>query len=184
LPAAGLLKACGRAACWGLVGVSSTLLLALGIGPRTGLYRTLTVLSGSMTPGIPVGAVVIDSPERPQDLRVGQVITYQIPVDDHRVVSHRVVKILAGGPTPVVQTKGDANASPDPWMAQLGGSVVWRVRATIPKLGLAIVALRTPAARRVFLLVIPVLLAAVWLGDIWRWPERLTAGRRHAPAGA
>ena len=37
----------------------------------------LTVLTGSMTPEIPVGSVVIDRPVDPGMLKVGDVATYQ-----------------------------------------------------------------------------------------------------------
>ena len=36
-------------------------------------------------------------------------------IDNHYVVSHRVVKVFEGGDRPVFQTKGDANDAPDPW---------------------------------------------------------------------
>jgi signal peptidase len=152
-------------------------LLLLGVGPRTGLYRTLTVLSGSMKPGIPVGAVAIDTPEKPSQLKVGQIITYQIPILDHRIVSHRVVKILSGGARPVFQTKGDANSAPDPWTAQSDGSTLWRVRAAVPLAGKVILALRTPLLRRVLVWAIPAFLALIWLVDIWREPTPRTPRR-------
>lgn len=159
---------------------SFTALVALGVGPRTGLYRTLTVLSGSMKPGIPVGSVVIDTPEKPPDIRVGQIVTYQIPVLDHHVVSHRVVKIVSGGPRPVFQTKGDANGAPDPWTAQTDGSGLWRVRAVVPWAGWAILALRKPVVQHVLVWVLPAILGLVWLLNIWRRPAsriRPEAGR-------
>ena len=78
----------------------------LGIGPRTGLYRTVTVLSGSMRPHIPAGAVLVETPMPGRDPRVGQVVTYAIPVDDHRIVTHRVVGIVSGGRSPGVRDEG------------------------------------------------------------------------------
>jgi signal peptidase len=125
-----------------------------------------------MEPRIPVGSVVIDVPERPTAIRVGQVLTYEIPVLDHRVVSHRVVKIVSGGDRPVFTTKGDANAAPDPWLAQAGGSTLWRVRAVVPWAGWALRALRQTAVRRSLMWALPALLAAIWISDIWRKPDR------------
>jgi len=67
-----LVSCAASIAVW-MVGIACvSLLLAVGLGPRTGHYRTLTVLSGSMTPRIPVGALVVVTPERPDQLRVGQ----------------------------------------------------------------------------------------------------------------
>jgi signal peptidase len=147
------------------------LLVVLGIGPRTGRYSTLTVLSGSMRPGIPVGAVVLDTPQAPTALRVGQIITYAIPVDDHHVISHRVVKIVSGGTRPVFVTKGDANNAADPWQAQANGETMWRVRAVIPGLGTAIHWLRRPIVHQIGVLVFPTMLAVSCLISIWRADE-------------
>ncbi|MDQ1536902.1 MAG: signal peptidase [Actinomycetota bacterium] len=147
--------------CFGLLGF-------LGIGPHTGLYRTVTVLSGSMRPGIPEGAVLVETPIPGRDLRVGQVVTYTIPVDDHRVVTHRVVRIVSGGAHPVFQTKGDANDTADPWQEQVTGADVWQVRAVVPGLGFGIHWLRVPAVQVVGVFVLPAFLAVCWVIGIWR----------------
>ena len=153
---------------WLAMSVAFALLLALGVGPRFGAYRTVTVLTGSMNPSIPAGSVVVVTPQSPRDIRIGQVITYQIPAEDHRIVSHRVVKVTDPGDHPVIQTKGDANNGPDPWLARISDRTVWRVRFTIPMLGRAIIGLRSPLAHRLTVLVLPAILALIWLRDIWR----------------
>lgn len=139
----------------------------LAVGPRTGRYQTATVLTASMRPTMPEGSMVVTTPVRPADLRVGDVITYRIPVEDRRIVTHRVVEIHEPGPTPVVRTKGDANNGPDPWTARLKGGSVWKARAAVPKVGYATVWLREPKVRTLFVLFVPFLLAALWLKDIW-----------------
>ncbi|HYR61810.1 MAG TPA: signal peptidase I [Actinomycetota bacterium] len=151
---------------------SFAILLALGLGPRTGWYRTLTVLSGSMTPRIPVGSVVIVTPEAPSEVRVGQVITYQIPVLDHHVVSHRVVKVISGGGHPVLQTKGDANAAPDPWIFQVTDTRIWHVQGVVPGLGWMIIAVHQPWLHTASLYGIPALIAIVWIAHIWTTPSK------------
>ena len=151
--------------------VAALALVGLGLLPRLGFYRPLTVLSGSMRPVFAPGDVVVVTPERLRDLRAGQIITYQIPISDHHVETHRVVRILRGGDHPVVITKGDANRTADPWKAQLRGDKVWRYRFRIPLLGRAIVVLREPLAHKLTVLLLPVLLALYWLVGIWRRPE-------------
>ena len=155
---------------WCLLIAAGALLALIGIGPHIGRYETLSVLSGSMRPGIPVGAMVVVTPESPRDLRVGQIITYQIPVDDHRVVSHRVVKVVKGAGTnhPVFQTKGDANNAPDTWLAQVSGTTVWQVRYSVPGVGRLISVLRRPGVHTGAVRVVPALLAVLWLIGIWR----------------
>ena len=52
------------------------------------------------------------TPEATADVRVGEVISYKIPVEDHHVETHRIVRIISAGRHPVVVTKGDANTAP------------------------------------------------------------------------
>src|ERR671928_1524537 len=124
--------------------IACVALVGLGLLPRTGWYRPVTVLSGSMRPAFAPGDMVVVTPEPSRDVRVGQVISYRIPVGDHHVQSHRVIKIVRGGAHPLVRTKGDANNAADPWTAELHGTTVWRVRGVVPKLGWAIFWFRSP----------------------------------------
>ena len=146
-------------------------LVFFGIGPHLLPYRTETVLSGSMVPHFSPGDVVVVTPEAPQSLRVGQVITYNVPAPPHEPVTHRVVAILRHGDHPVFRTKGDANSAPDPWTARLDGSPVWRQRWVIPDAGWIIQWLRQPDARYPLAVGIPVLLCLLWLREIWARPE-------------
>lgn len=153
-----------------VLGFALLALVLLGLLPNLGWYRTETVLSGSMKPYFSPGDIVVVTPEATRDVRVGQVISYHIPVGDHHVQSHRVIEVVRGGDHPLVRTKGDANASPDPWTARLNGGTAWQVRAVVPKAGWAIVWLRTPAIRRVAIFALPLLLAILGLLRIWRVP--------------
>src|SRR3546814_18384504 len=63
---------------------------------------------------------------------------------DRRLVVHRVVRVVRAGEHPVVQTGGDANDAPDPWLARLPDGAVWPVRAEVPHLGHVLLLLRTP----------------------------------------
>ena len=80
------------------------------------------------------------------------------------------MKVLRGGEHPVVQTKGDANDSIDPWKARLDGTTAWQVRAVAPNLGWLIVWLRTPTVRNLTVFGAPLLLAVLGLWRIWRDP--------------
>lgn len=164
----GLLRRLAGVAAWALVLACAAFFLAVGVGPRTGRYGTLTVLSGSMRPTIPEGSVVLVTPLDPSDIRVGQVLTYAIPEGDRRVVSHRVVEIVEGGDRPVVRTQGDANDAPDPWLAKVDGDTAWQVRHAVPGAGYLINWLRQPLVHQVSVWLFPALLAVVCLVDIWR----------------
>ena len=143
-------------------------LVAVAVGPRLGLYRMETVLSGSMQPTFSPGDVIIVTPEPVTAVRPGQVISYQIPIGDHHVESHRVVRVVARGAHPVIITKGDNNAEADPWRAQLTSGTAWRERLVIPGVGRLIIWMRQPLVQRICVLVIPILLAVWWLVGIWR----------------
>jgi signal peptidase len=163
-------KAIVRLLAAGFAASALLLLLVVGIGPRTGRYQTATVLTGSMRPTMPEGSVVLATPMAARDVRVGDVITYRIPVEDRRIVTHRVVEVVREGNRPVVRTKGDANKDPDTWVAELTGATVWKVRASVPKAGYVFEWLRRPQARQLLVFVVPLLLAFLLLRDIWRRP--------------
>lgn len=154
----------------GALAVACVALLALGVVPRAGWYRPVTVLSGSMKPTFAPGDMVIVTPEPIRNVRVGQIISYRIPVGDHHVQSHRIVKIVRGGAHPIVRTKGDANNTVDPWNAELHGTTVWRVRGVVPKLGWAVFWFRSPLMHSLTVLLAPLLLALLGVMQIWRRP--------------
>ena len=154
-----------------VVAAACLALLIFGIGPRTGAYRTLTVLSGSMRPLFGAGDIVVATPEPARDLRVGQVITYSIPVGDHHVETHRVIRILKQGDHPVIWTKGDANPIRDPWTARLSQPTIWHQRWVIPYAGYAVIWLREPVVRTMLVVLTPLLVAIFWLYEIWRPDE-------------
>jgi len=85
----------------------------LVIIPRATHGTALTVLTGSMTPGIPVGSVVIDRPVDPGTLKVGDVATYQKAPGVDEFITHRIVKIDASTNPATFTFKGDANRGPD-----------------------------------------------------------------------
>src|SRR5947209_17075327 len=77
----------------GVTGLAVGLFLLLAVGPHLLGYRTMTMLTGSMAPQIDPGDVVVSTPVAVQELTAGMVISYHIPIDDHRVVTHRVVAV-------------------------------------------------------------------------------------------
>src|SRR3954453_16617326 len=116
----------------GLMAVAVLAFAVLAIGPHVLGYRTMTMLTGSMSPQIDPGDVVVSPPLDVQDVTEGMVISYHIPIDDHRVVTHRVTSVQHDSDgTVTVQTKGDANTAVDPWQATLQGQTAYQVRAVI-----------------------------------------------------
>jgi signal peptidase I len=162
----------GRLTPWlvrGVLGLAILAFAGLAVGPHVFGYRTMTMLTGSMAPEIEPGDVTVVTPIAVSDVTEGMVISYHIPIDDHRVVTHRVVSVErdpAG--TVSVQTKGDANAAADPWTATLEGDTAYQVRAVVPVLGHVIQALRAPIVTQALLYGAPTLLVGWLLLTIWR----------------
>jgi signal peptidase len=146
--------------------------LFFAIGPRFFGYQTATMLTGSMAPGIVPGDVVVTTLQPVSGIAVGDVISYHIPVEDHRVETHRVVEVIRGadGAT-AVRTKGDANEAVDPWTATLDGDSVYEVAAVIPQVGNAIRMLRTPMVSHILVYGIPAVLVGALLLMIWSRPD-------------
>ncbi len=94
-------------------------------------YRLYAVKTGSMTPGLPVGSLLVDAPARAPYHR-GDIVTVERPEDAmNPVVTHRVFAVGAAGN---IRTKGDANPEPDVFVAKRA-NVIGEVVAHVPKGG-------------------------------------------------
>ncbi len=78
----------------------------------TGSERALVVLSGSMTPLMLVGDLIIVEAISPDELTVGEVIAFKDPGGKDTFVTHRIINIKEGEER-VFKTKGDANEEED-----------------------------------------------------------------------
>ncbi len=91
----------------------------------------LAILSGSMAPTMPAGALAVVRPVDVTHVRIGDVLTYQAEPDDPTLVTHRVIAVSRdadGGVSLIL--KGDANDAPDDRPVrpeQVQGSVVYAV---------------------------------------------------------
>jgi len=141
---------------------------ALVLGPLTGRYRMLTVLTASMRPTYAPGSIVIAAPEPIDQIANGDVITYSIPVEDHRIVTHRVVEVVRPG---VIRTRGDANNTDDPWIARLHGSTVWKVRGRVPLAGYLIQGARHLSFGAGAAVLATMVATLIGLRSIWRRPS-------------
>ncbi|KQS58408.1 hypothetical protein ASG36_10025 [Geodermatophilus sp. Leaf369] len=162
-------RAAGRGLADLVVLVAVLAFCFLAAGPHLLGYRTVTMLTASMAPGIEPGDVVVALPIPVAEVEPGMVITYAIPIGDRRVVSHRVVSVdRAVDGTTTIQTQGDANDGLDPWQATLDGDTAWQVRAVVPHLGSAIALLRSPVLTQTLVWVVPAVLVGWALLGIWR----------------
>lgn len=100
-----------------------------------GSLHFLTVLSGSMTPAISPGDIVVSQYVDPETIKVDDIITFQHPDQkDTESVTHRVINISNQDGQSAFYTKGDANENPD--LNQVDAeNVIGKVVFVIPLLG-------------------------------------------------
>lgn len=159
--------------------------LFFAIGPRFLGYQTATMLTGSMAPGIMPGDVVVTTLQPVSEIEVGDVISYHIPVEDHRVETHRVIEVVRGADgSTAVRTKGDANEAVDPWVATLDGDYVYEQAFIIPGIGEVIRTLRTPIVSTILVYGAPAVLVVGLLTMIWGRPATVPADAAGRVAGA
>lgn len=159
------------------------LLAAVLVGAALG-YRAIDVKSGSMTPALRVGDLIISKAVRPVSVRPGQIITFRDPFLDEQLVTHRVVSVRADGGVVHFVTKGDANTATEQWTIPTGGSL-GRETLRVPQLGLWLSRAAGPVA---WILAIGLAgLGVAWYLLQWVWtgtrPTRLWS-RRAGPGPA
>lgn len=122
---------------WALDFALVILVTIVGIGVLLGRIvplageHTYMITSGSMTPAIPVGAAVVVDPNA-ASIAVGDVVSVRL--SGSHVYTHRVTRVIDRNGATWYETKGDANAEPDPAIVP-ASAVVGRVAATIPFAG-------------------------------------------------
>lgn len=91
-------------------------------------YKLLTVLSGSMSPFLEPGDMIVVRELMPENIRVGDLITYRI--NEKTLVTHRVVEVIRKDGLLAFRTKGDANNTEDPDLVtpdRVAGSMVFKI---------------------------------------------------------
>jgi len=96
-----------------MVAVTALVLAAVAV-PRLAGATPYTVLTGSMAPAYPAGTLVVVRPVDAADVRIGDVVTYQLRSGEPAVATHRVVGVgwSATGER-LLTTRGDANSVAD-----------------------------------------------------------------------
>lgn len=122
-------------------------ILAAAIIPALIGAAPMTVISGSMEPVLSPGDVVVMETPNPNDLRLGDIVSYQpAPELDFGysgiTTTHRIISLhRENGTVTKIQLKGDANPTPDPLLAspeQIHGRMLY----TVPYAGIPALAAR------------------------------------------
>ncbi len=150
--------------------------LSFGVGPQFLPYKVYTVLSGSMEPNLHVGSVVVLRPTPAEQIRIGDIITFQRPGRRGVFITHRVVNITKTNFGPAFITKGDANGVSDSWTIPVSGTGL-KYWFDIPLLGFLFAILESPVGRICFILAPALILAAVLINELWQDEPKREGGR-------
>src|SRR6202171_2955101 len=111
------------------------LILAVIVGMVLGAWRFTVIDTGSMRPTLSPGDVAVLTPERPTELRKGQIVAFHPPGEPRTTVIHRAFSIDRTSNKVIIQTKGDANNATDQWRAGIIGNTVWHENLRLPEVG-------------------------------------------------
>lgn len=143
--------------------VAAVVVLALLlVGFRLVGFRVFNVISGSMEPTYSVGDLLYVKPVEPEDVRVGDPITFVLN-ENLVVATHRVVDIDEENQFFI--TKGDANANADASPVHFN-NLIGVPKFHIPLLGYVSDYVQHPPGTYVTIAFCIVLLAAVFLPDL------------------
>ena len=137
-----------RGAIWVLRGLFVVTVLALvitaaatRIGPLFG-HEVFVIRGTSMSPAIGLGSAIIASRTLPQDITPGDIVTFR--GTNGVVVTHRVVETIINEGERLYRTKGDANASFDPFLVPQG-AMIGVVRVQVPYAGYLMAMMAQPS---------------------------------------
>jgi signal peptidase len=100
-----------------------------------GGYSVFRVVTGSMEPEIPVGALILTKQVDISDVEIGDIVCFRSksPTMLGKTITHRVIDIFGGAQGEILlRTQGDANTSYDEYYVtsdNLVGRVTWRSRS-------------------------------------------------------
>jgi signal peptidase len=135
------------------------------VAPHIGWYVS-AVVSGSMEPALKTGSLVVTCPADPEEIEVGDIITFNpVSVGEH-MITHRVIDIQKNSPV-YFQTQGDNCGMPDPFTIP-AGNLVGKICFHIPYGGNFTEFLKTPAGFISSVIVPGVLIFIMYVISVWR----------------
>ena len=165
-------RSLAAAATWLIGGFVITLLLAAAVPLALGMH-SYTVRSGSMTPAIETGDIVVTREIAPAEASVGEIVTFKDPGGGGELITHRVRDTERRGDRVSFLTRGDANNTFERWNVAVDGTI-GRVAYRLPMAGRALAPIASGPGRIGLVVVPALLLCALGLIRIWA-PERVGA---------
>jgi signal peptidase len=147
------------------------------IAPHIG-WRVDGLRSGSMSPQLNVGDLVVTRPVEAQAVSVGDIIIFHSVNKPDSFISHRVVEIKTN-PFLAFKTKGDANETVDPFTIP-AQNLVGELAFHAPLLGYAVLFLQTGTGLLVSLVIPGLVIIAVCLKSLRN--ELVKTAKKRTPA--
>ena len=129
--------------------------------PMTG-RQTFIIGGGSMEPTIPLGSAVIVEPVPDGSLAFGDVVSLRTGPALDRIFTHRITRVVTQADGVWVETKGDANASPDASLTP-ASQIIGRTAYAVPWAGFLLALLSIPSGVLLVVLIACLLIATSWL---------------------
>lgn len=132
-------------------------------------YEILTVLSGSMEPGIPTGSIIGVKPVTDRsNLQVGDVVTFRASERADMLITHRIIEIQGEGNSLSFITQGDNNDSPDTEPVTANNIVAKYENIMIPYIGYVFAYSKTKMGI-IFMMIVPgAILVLSQIINVWR----------------
>ncbi len=146
--------------------------LAVSLAPRLLGYSSVIVYGGSMADSVSVGSIAVTEEVSTEDVGVGDVIVFHPPTTSTNpstnpsALMHRVVSVREEDGQRLFRTKGDANATPDPWEVGIEGRGS-RVVYAVPYVGYLVNFAGTPLGWALLLFLPATYLGLTTLRRIW-----------------
>ncbi len=162
-------KLLGRLLAAALVAAALLLAAVMLVPAAMGLQRYV-ITGWSMTGTYDRGSVVFDRTVPTSHLKAGDVITYVPPAGagPKGRVTHRIVSISRNRGQRIFRTRGDNNASVDPWTFTLPNPTQARVESHVPYLGFAFMALAIRSLRMLIVGLPALLIALGVIASLWK----------------
>lgn len=153
-----------RAVVVGVFALLGLVCFAIVAMPLLG-FQLVVLTSGSMSPGLPAGSIVVVRDVAASEVEVGDIVTVDRP--GKPPVTHRVIATEGGAGTGggrILTLQGDGNATPDPEPYRV--ERVGEAALALPWGGRLVFAMRSPWAIGGAAVVVALLVLWVW------WPRR------------
>ncbi len=148
--------------------------------PKVFGYELLTVLSGSMEPGIKTGSIIAVQPVKdPTKFKKGDVITFKAADNPDTLITHRIIEVQKADSTVQYITKGDNNDVKDPSPVTAGNVAAEYNGFTIPYIGNLMNFIQSKTGA-IYLLIVPGVLMVLWsVFSIWRALSQIEPKQNH-----